>query len=209
MTHRQKRFTWLWLPLAVLFVLASSTGCAFKDQNLDLRFTSRLPQIDSSKPSLTVVPPADINGVKHADDGRPIIAHVKNGYGMTTAEVFPNGSIPKWIAESLAAELRAEGFKSTVSDSNSSDGVVVSFVIDHLWIETDVNFWDMAAKGRLDLSFHLTKSGRQFSSFTIQGRSQESSMIGNANLRREALTEVLTHTLEKAVPRIVEELNRR
>lgn len=140
---------------ATIILLVLSTGCAFGNRHVNLAYppqrasaTSR--PSDSPPPAPTAESgPAAVVLVDFLDQ-RPkkTIGDVHNGFGMHTADVVAQNSVPEWVASGVALELQKAGFKvirahsipSAAENSVITGEVLTAFCASWTKYEGDVSF---------------------------------------------------------------------
>lgn len=107
------------LATSALAALATlSTACAFGNRHINLSYP---PQRDPGATKSSVpAPQTSVEGVRPVTvvlvdflDQRPnmsTVGSVHNGFGMHTADVIAQNSVPAWVTSAVAIELRKVGF---------------------------------------------------------------------------------------------------
>lgn len=125
------------------------SGCAITD----IRMT------DSYKPRSTKSLTAPKEIFLEIDDRQSdIIGVKKNGYGHETANVYLNQAQSAWLKKALTAEFEAYGF--TVSNTPKNDIIQVKGLINQLFVEPDVGFWQAKLYGISDLNVYAKIPGK-------------------------------------------------
>jgi hypothetical protein len=110
------------LPIGLIAVaLLNTSGCAFGTRHPTLSYavgTEKKPANDVS---------IYIESFLDERLERDVIGHVRNGWGMKTAEVVTTTSVPDWIATAMQAELENSGY--TVTDDPKTDHTIRGEVI--------------------------------------------------------------------------------
>src|SRR5450830_1737271 len=139
-----------------LVLLVLSTGCAFGNRKVNLSYppqraaTTSRPS-DSPAPSSTAE--SGVVTVVLVDflDQRPkktTVGDVHNGFGMHTADVIAQNSVPEWVASGVVLELEKAGFKvirahsipSAAENSVISGEVLTAYCASWTKYEGDVSF---------------------------------------------------------------------
>ena len=139
-----------------LILLVLSTGCAFGNRKVNLSYppqraaTTSRPS-DSPAPSSTAE--SGVVTVVLVDflDQRPkktTVGDIHNGFGMHTADVIAQNSVPEWVASGVALELQKAGFKvirahsiPTAAESSVITGeVLTAYCASWTKYEGDVSF---------------------------------------------------------------------
>ena len=139
-------------------------GCALVDTKVNLNYEA--PKATSAtREAIVLEQPREVHGLDRNDQGRLIVGTVKNGFGVTTADVLTEDSIPKWITEALRAELAALGYPTMVGGKRS---VRVKCEILRVWVDSDPSFWSYGAIGEVDLRIEVHR-GHELGDFHAKG----------------------------------------
>jgi hypothetical protein len=139
-----------------IILLALSTGCAFGNRHVNLSYpparAGATPHpSDSAVPSSTAESgPATVVLVDFLDQ-RPkktTVGDVHNGFGMHTADVIAQNSVPEWVASAVALELQRAGFRvirvrsvpSAADNSVITGEVLTAYCASWTKYEGDVSF---------------------------------------------------------------------
>jgi hypothetical protein len=124
------------------------SACALTDQTV--RLPAHTPYDWSGEPGGVAVV------VLPVIDERDITDHIgvkKNGFGMSTAKIFPDRNVAVWLRERLKAELRAAGFE-TVPKSELSSAATIQVTLLQLFVEPVLGW------GGENEKFQTTLAGR-------------------------------------------------
>jgi hypothetical protein len=112
----------LWVVYAVLLVAMS--GCAFGTRTVALNPVQTALALDGAGQRVYV----EVLDKREAAL-KPVVGHVKNGFGMKTADVVGDREVTVWVRDSLLAELRRFGVQ-TISDPAALDGGASKLAVD-------------------------------------------------------------------------------
>jgi outer membrane lipoprotein SlyB len=182
------------LTVALLSALSLS-GCAFGDRNVSLRYESRLQQKAAKPHTVSVQTFSDKRD-------RREVGRVRNGYGMVTAKVYAEGqNVGAWVADALAAELRAAGCK--VVRGGSAPATISGTVTDA--------FGDLVfmINANVEATMTMKRGGAVLLEKRFSG-SNASKLAWNGSGREyeEGLNRALQDWMEQAVPEILKALDR-
>ena len=134
---------------------ALSTGCAFGDRHVNLSYPpQRAPAASSpsNSPASASTPEQGIATVVLVDfldqRSKKTIGDVHNGFGMHTADVVAQNSVPEWVLGAVALELEKAGFKvirahsipSAAENSVVTGEVLTAYCASWTKYEGDVSF---------------------------------------------------------------------
>lgn len=110
----------------VLLLALQSAGCAFGTRRPVLNYTVGSQQKPARNINLYVEQFSD----ERLD--RNVIGHVRNGWGMKTAEVVTVTNIADWVTEAMRAELKNSGYTLTddVNTEHAIQGEVIKVYCD-------------------------------------------------------------------------------
>ncbi|QNN23449.1 hypothetical protein HED60_14580 [Planctomycetales bacterium ZRK34] len=186
-----------------LVCLSVFSGCAFVDQDLELKYQAA-GYVSGADGTVVLGEPQAPELM--AKEDKLIIGTVKNTYGMKTADAVTDDSIPDWIAGAMASELEAAGFTVQRSDVASPQGqqVVVTRII-KVWVEQDPGFWTVGAITDLQLRIMLLRAGQTIKEFDVDSRGQgDRGLFGDDDVKEKSLRAALGVCLQKATPIIAE-----
>lgn len=181
--------------LAALLAIATLSGCAFGDRKLTLSYEPRLTA-KASKPHV-------VNVQTFADRrDRQEVGRVRNGYGMVTAKVYaPGQNVGAWVADALAAELRAAGCK-VVRDGSAPANISGTV--------TDA-FGDLVfmINANVDGDITVKRGGAVVLQKRYKGtNAAKLAWTGSGGEYQEGLKRALQDLLEQAVPEILRALEK-
>ncbi len=125
----------------LLLVLLVVQGCAFTGVHLPLA----LPEDSTLAGPLSGVEQKNFTVVRIEDvrDDKARIGHVRNGFGMITADFLSEEPVESVVRRAVEATLAENGH--VVGDS----GIRVTGEISVFWVETDVNARDIELMGQI------------------------------------------------------------
>lgn len=114
------------LVMGFMVLFVTSFGCAFGTRHITLTPMKTSLTLDASgqKASLEVTDKRD-------PSLKPVVGHVKNGYGMKTAQVVADKDVSIWVRDVIAEELKRMG-GSVETDGVSFDNKAGKIRIDVL-----------------------------------------------------------------------------
>jgi len=190
--------------VAIVLVAFFSSGCAFVDQKVGLRYEQALTSGKGKGPIEIATPVAPTLETKKK--GFFIVGAVKNTYGMKTADTVTQDSIPQWIANALKTELEAAGFDVQLVNNLSRPvkrGIETRVV--KVWVDQDPGLLTVGALGEVQFRMALYRGTNKVKEFDVDGRGQGSrSLIGDAETKAQSLQVALQACMKKAIPIIIE-----
>ncbi len=155
--------------LPITFVgIALLPGCAFVDQKIDLPYNKPSVSFSATRKPILVARPDD-GSLSRKGTSFVILGKVKNGYGMTTADVVSENSVADWVAGALKAELDASGFDATLVDrlpAKVERGLEI--YIDDVSVETDIGFFTVGDLSHVKLLVRVWKGSHKIKEFRVQ-----------------------------------------
>lgn len=114
------------LAIGFMILILTSFGCAFGTRHVVLNPMKTSLTLDASgqRASLEVTDRRD-------PSLKPVVGHVKNGYGMKTAQVVADKGVSIWVRDVVAGELKRMG-GSVETDGASLDSKASKIRIDVL-----------------------------------------------------------------------------
>lgn len=102
-----------------LIVLVLSSGCAFGNRHINLAYppartadashpAGSAPSASNAAPGLPTVVLVDFLDQRA---NKAAVGDVHNGFGMHTADVVAQNSVPEWVVTAVAIELQRAGFQ--------------------------------------------------------------------------------------------------
>jgi len=113
--------------LVVIFFSLTFFGCAFGTRHVILNPISTSLSLDASGQNVFV----EVND-KRAPDLKPVVGHVKNGYGMKTAKVLADKEVSAWVRNSIVEELKRFGasiITSEINFDNNAKAITVDVLV--------------------------------------------------------------------------------
>lgn len=187
----------------LLAVLGLAGGCAFGERQAKLGY----PPQDSGGvvSSAEAAPAAAGRGTVYVgrfEDIRPdkkVVGHVRNGFGMKTAEVVAQRDVPEWVHEALVDELKVAGYQ-VVEGAAPTDAAAVSGAIIRVYCDAYFNY-----DGEVTLRVDASKAGQRIVGQTYTGK-------GSAGVSwaatGDSYSESLSYALQDALRQFIAELNR-
>jgi hypothetical protein len=101
-------------------------GCAFGTRHAVLQYPPPMESGDVQASIAQTQPIALSATVKPFTDRRtePVVGHVRNGWGIKTADVVGVGDVPTWVKGSIETELRGRGVEVFEANSGSKPGLL-------------------------------------------------------------------------------------
>lgn len=104
-----KRFATCFLTAALL------TGCAFGTRQPTLTYppapeTGATEAIQPAAPAAAKNITILLNDFSDERSDKSVVGTVRNGFGMRTADVVPTNSVPEWVTQAIAIELKDVGY---------------------------------------------------------------------------------------------------
>jgi uncharacterized lipoprotein YajG len=155
------------LRIATLLVFGSlMAGCAFGERQASLAYP---PVADEDLISSAEAAPSAQGGTVYIGDFEDIrsstmlVGHVRNGFGMKTAEVVAQRDVPEWVREALVHELKASGYQ--VMDGVAQAGqTTISGDIVRVYCDAYFTY-----EGEVALRMEATKEGQSLVQNTYTG----------------------------------------
>jgi uncharacterized lipoprotein YajG len=114
------------LVIGCMFLFVTTYGCAFGTRHIKLNPMKTSLTVDASGQS------AFIEVIDKRDPLlKPIVGHVKNAYGMKTAQVVADKEVSIWIRGIIVEELRRSG-ASVITDAANLDNKTSKITVDVL-----------------------------------------------------------------------------
>lgn len=176
-------------------VIALSTGCAFVDQKLALKYTAPASvSVPAGVSNTVVMAKVDLDVSLQKKGDAYIIGTVKNGYGIKTADAVTSDRIEEWILGALTQELRIKGFAVRRAETFPPPVGVdrgAHLVIRRLWVEQDQGFWTVGAITELSLPVDLYSRGGLVKKVLLEGKGDSRSIVGLSEQKEESLEKAL------------------
>ncbi len=116
--HRSKTMKLYGKYLFFLITCFVISSCAFGARHVTLDPIKTSLSLDASG-QIVLIEVKD----KRNPELKPVVGHVKNGYGMKTAKVIANKEVSIWVKNSIVGELKRYGASVIESESEESDGI--------------------------------------------------------------------------------------
>jgi uncharacterized lipoprotein YajG len=181
------------LLLSSFMLTTLFTGCAFKDQKIDVEYSS-----DGKKASYegTVC----LNKIKDIREDKSRIGIVKNTYGMETANVITDQNVSLLISNAIKDELIALGYTVNLIDVAFGEGInlfdgcdVLDGNLKNMFVEPIFGIFAVDGKAIITVELVIaTQTGKEFKkTYSTNGKSR-SYVGGFAQLQKEAMDKALT-----------------
>ena len=157
------------LTSIALLSLLFTSGCAFGTRHAKITYP---PDTKAAK-SATNAAPVGAQGrivVQHFDDDRAdkrIVGHVRNGFGMKTAEVVcETEKLDDLVTEALRSELQKAGYEVLDNTSQNDDGTpVLSGSLTALYCDAYMSY-----EGSATLVLKVYRGGREVFKKAFEGK---------------------------------------
>lgn len=147
------------LRIAALLIAGSlAAGCAFGERQASLAYPPAAN--DAAISSAEAAPAPAPRGVVYIGDfgdvrsAKMVVGHVRNGFGMKTAEVVAQRDVPGWVREALAHELEASGYQ-VMDGVAPEDGATISGDIVRVYCDAYFTY-----DGEVTLRIQTVKAGQ-------------------------------------------------
>jgi hypothetical protein len=127
-----------------------------------------------------------------------VIGHVRNGFGMKTAEVVPLRDVPGWVREALAHELSAAGYE-VMEGAPSDDAATISGDIVRVYCDAYFTY-----DGEVMLRIETAKAGQSLLKKTYTGTGSAGMNWGATG---DSYSESLSLALRSALGQFIAELD--
>lgn len=194
--------------ISVLCLLGVS-ACAFGDRRANLSY----PPAESDD-EVAVVSTAQAREATRASRGmiilaafsdrRPdkkIVGHVRNGFGIKTAEVLAQNDVREWVEKAIAWELENAGYEVTreAPEGASESAAVLSGDVVRVYCDAYFSY-----DGEVILQAVLTKNGEILSDRSYSG---QGSVGLNWAATAESYAQSLALALQQALIQLLSEIN--
>lgn len=175
---------------AILIVGGLAPGCAFGERQASLAYPPRVE--DEALVSSAQAASAAGSGtvyIRNFSDLRPdkrIVGHVRNGFGMKTAEVVAQRDVPKWVHDALAHELKASGYQ-VLEGAAPAGGATISGDIVRVYCDAYFTY-----DGEVTLRIEYGKAGQSLVQNVYKG-------TGSAGLNLAATGDSYSQSLSMAL----------
>jgi uncharacterized lipoprotein YajG len=112
--------------IALILLFLTTYGCAFGTRHVRLNPMKTSFAIDTTDQS------AFVEVIDKRDPAlKPVVGHVKNGYGMKTAKVIADKEVSIWVRDIIVEELKRSR-ASVITDEAVSDNKAAKITVDVL-----------------------------------------------------------------------------
>ena len=153
---------------AVLIAGGLLSGCAFGERQASLGYP---PAEDANAGGTAQAAPAPtargtvyLETFNDVRSDKTVVGHVRNGFGMKTAEVVAQKDVPAWVREALVYELEAAGYR--VQDGGDVPVGAATMSGDILRVYCDAYF---TYDGEVTLRIETSKDGQALMNQTFTG----------------------------------------
>jgi len=193
------------LPLFGLIALLGS-ACAFNNVPLTLPEKGLDPTLGGgrNRQVIVIVPFTDQRAIRNRCGMK------KNGYNMDTADAVCQSDPSLWIANLLAAELRASGFQVVNSDvPHRAGAVVIQGALKKLFVEPVIGMWSGSLETDLETTLTLSSEDglRAERTFFVKGV-QKGVLLSTLDPYHSSLTRAGQASLKEMVTAIIELMDR-
>jgi hypothetical protein len=183
-----------------------ATGCAFGNRHATLMYPPAVaPRVAKAAPVVsaneTALPTVVVVPLLDQRPNKTAIGAVHNGFGMHTADVLANNSVPEWVTNAIASELRAVGFNVVVAQANDAkEAPLVTGEVLTVYCPS----W---TKYEADVSFavRVVADGKALLSKTYQGKNDSTTNWGASS---KSYAQALAVALQSAAQSFAAELRR-
>jgi uncharacterized lipoprotein len=147
------------LPLMLLILTLSASGCALTKESVDIRYT---PQTDVKM--INGASNVEVNAI--VDDNRMVkdkVSSKKNGFGMEMAPILCNQEISDTLKDAIDDELKNRGFQI------GAGNVVVDVELNTFYNDFKIGFWSGSAVADMQMNVKVKdRAGNILYTETIQ-----------------------------------------
>lgn len=192
------------IRIAVLLICGSLVaGCAFGERQARLGYppvagdgtmasAQAAPVVSSGRGIVKIGTFQDIRSQKK------VVGHVRNGFGMKTAEVVPQRDVTEWVREALAYELKAAGY-NVVEVASSMDAPTISGAIVRVYCDAYFTY-----DGEVTLSIETEKAGQRLAKNAYTGSGSAGMNWGATG---DSYSESLSLALQMALRQFIAEFD--
>jgi hypothetical protein len=197
------------LRIMSVALIALLGACAFGEREANLQYppppssdTSTVPAAQAAIPQ-TVASKRVIVLAKFEDDrdDKKVVGHVKNMYGMKTAEVVSPNDIPTWVAGALKWELEHRGHQVLQEEVALASSEILSGRVTRVYCSAYFNY-----NGVVTLHAQLVKGGEKLIDRTYTGKAS-----GGINMAAtgSAYARTLSLALQDGLRQLLQDIDRR
>ncbi len=191
---------------AALVSVVLFTGCAFGTRQPTLIYPPASEPGETGLAHAEVKPaPKNIRIVlrpftDQRSDKR-VVGTVRNALGMRTADVIPTNSVPDWVAQAIATELRNSGYSVTSEmPEDASQTAVVSGEILNVFCDMYFSY-----TGQVSLIARVSKDGKDLLNKHYAGEGSAGLAVA---MTAESYAQSLALALSSAVKQFVSDLDK-
>ena len=188
--------------VVIVVVAVALAGCAFGTRNVNLAYEPVTPSVaPGSKGTVAVAKFSDTRTSESGTNKK--VGRVRNGFGMTTAEVKATQDPVVWVSDSLARALEAEGYRveRVTSGGSVGDLTVVSGAV--AAVEVDMY---MSIGSEIRAKVNVDREGQRVVSTECMGEASAVAWTGSANEYQESLSESMKSFIADCVPKLTPHL---
>lgn len=186
----------------VTIIAVGLGGCAFGTRNVNLAYEPAEKSITPGSQGTIAVAKFSDTRTSESGTGKKV-GHVRNGFGMTTAEVAATQDPVVWVSDSLARALEAEGYTVERAMSPGSAGglTVVSGAV--AAVEVDMY---MSIGSEIRAKVNVERDGERLASTECMGEASAVAWTGSANEYQQSLSESMKAFIADCVPKLTPHL---
>lgn len=174
------------------------SGCAFGNRDADLSYPPPTESgVVSTAEASTAPEPRGVIYLEDFEDLRPdknVVGHVRNGFGMKTAEVIATRDVTEWVREALSHELEAAGYRVEDAGGASADAMTLSGDVIRVYCDAYLSY-----DGEVTLRVEATRAGEGLIDRSYSGS-------GSAGLNLAATGDSYSQSLSLALRAALQEL---
>jgi hypothetical protein len=138
-------------------------GCAFGTRQPTLIYppASEPGTVPAAHAAVTQAPknvPIVLDTFKDQRSDKKVVGTMRNTFGMRTADVIPNNSVPEWVTQALTMELMNNGYNVTAGTARDSPAGAVVVSGEILNVFCDVYF---SYTGQVSLFVRVSRDGKE------------------------------------------------
>lgn len=181
-------------------------GCAFGTREAVMRYPPR-DEIGLVPAAQAAAAPGSRNtaivlaGFQDLRQDKRLVGAVRNGFGMVTADVIVMNSVPEWVTEAAATELRNAGYTVSPKTEGQQTAAVLSGDILNVFCDAFFTY-----DGQISLNVTLRRNGSDLLSKTYLGKGTSGM---NWAATSEGYAESLALALSDALKQMTADVNAR
>jgi len=177
--------------IALTFLFLTTYGCAFGTRHVKLNPLNTSFVTDATGESAFV----EVMD-KRNPELKPVVGHVKNGYGMKTAKVVADKEVSIWVRDIIVEELKRSG-ASVITDEAVLDNKATKITIDVLVFYAQAY---MRYGGEVTVAVTLTKDNKKIvSEKTYTGKATLGMNWGASSESYQKVLELATEEMLKTL----------